>query len=296
MRTCVIFNPAARGDQARHFHAWLDGVAAECVLKPTQCAGDARRLAAEAVAEGCELVVAAGGDGTVNEVVNGLADAPDGLAKSRLGILPLGTVNVCARELRIPLDIPAAWAALKGGREFPVDVPCAEFSRDGRTVRRHFIQMAGAGLDARAIELTDWGLKKKIGPFAYVVAGLKALRERKPVISVATGGQTLKGELVLLGNGKFYGGTFVLFPAAEWADGRLEVCVLPRVTFGTLLRAAPGLLLTKRLPEHLARRVPAEKVVLSCDAPAAFELDGEWAGHLPVTFSIARQQLRVRVP
>lgn len=299
MRICVIFNPMARGNKARHFRAWLDGVAHECMLKPTRCAGDARRLAAEAVAENFEIVVAAGGDGTVNEVVNGLAEAPDGLGRVRLGVLPLGTVNVFARELKISPRMEEAWAVVKRGKTIPVDVPFAEYQQDGKPARRHCIQMAGAGLDARSIELVNWELKKKIGPFAYVVAGLKALCEKKPRITArvnARPAEAASGELVLLGNGRFYGGTFAIFPAAEWADGRLEVCVLPRANFWTLLRIAPQLLLTHRLPEKLVRRVSGEKVELTSDAPAAFELDGEWAGHLPASFGLEPQKLRVIVP
>ena len=296
MRTCVIFNPVARGDKARHFRAWLEGVATECALKPTQCAGDARRLAAAAVAEGFEVVVAAGGDGTVNEVVNGLADAPGGLASARLGVLPLGTVNVLARELQIPRHIPDAWEMLKRGKALPVDVPFAEFSREGKMERRAFIQMAGAGLDARAIELTNWELKKKIGPLAYVVAGLKALTERKPRITVRAGAEEISGELVLVGNGRLYGGDYQIFPGANGGDGLLDVCVFPRVNFRALFRCAPGLLLRNRLPEKMVRRVRAARLELTSDAPAAFELDGEWAGHLPATFSIESKKLRVVIP
>ncbi len=77
VRTCVIFNPVARGNKARHFRRWLEGVAFECTLKPTTSAGEAQRLAAEAVAENFELIIAAGGDGTVNEVLNGIVETPD---------------------------------------------------------------------------------------------------------------------------------------------------------------------------------------------------------------------------
>jgi hypothetical protein len=96
---CVIFNPAARGNKARHFRRQLDAIGSQCALKATAAPGDARRLAAEAVDDGFDLIVAAGGDGTVNEVLNGIGDAPDGFARARLGVLPLGTVNVFAREL-----------------------------------------------------------------------------------------------------------------------------------------------------------------------------------------------------
>src|SRR5881628_1790607 len=108
MRTCVIFNPAARGDKARNFRRHLADLGTHCALKSTAAAGDARRLAAEAVGEGFEVVVAAGGDGTLNEVLNGIGDAPDGFDKARLGVLPLGTVNVFARELAIPTRLEHA--------------------------------------------------------------------------------------------------------------------------------------------------------------------------------------------
>ena len=89
----------------------------QCAFKATAAPGDARRLAAEAVRDGFESIVAAGGDGTVNEVLNGIGDAPDGFARARLGVLPLGTVNVFARELKIPLRLERAWEVLQRGRE-----------------------------------------------------------------------------------------------------------------------------------------------------------------------------------
>src|ERR1041384_7843613 len=147
VRACVIFNPVAKGDKARHFRETLDVFAAGCALKKTAAAGDARRLAAEAIREGFELVIAAGGDGTLNEVLNGMGDAPDGFDRACLGVLPLGTVNVFARELKLPLQPEAAWAAIRDGRETRVDLPCAEFTSNGRTERRYFAQMGGAGLD-----------------------------------------------------------------------------------------------------------------------------------------------------
>src|ERR1041385_7425971 len=103
MKTCVIFNPVARGDKARAFQTHLSAIASEAALKPTTGVGDARRLAADAVKEGFGTVVAAGGDGTLNEVLNGIADA-EGFERTRLGVLPLGTANVFAKELKLPED------------------------------------------------------------------------------------------------------------------------------------------------------------------------------------------------
>ena len=293
MRICVIFNPAARGNKARHFRHHLDEIGGQSALKATAAPGDARRLAAEAIADGFDLIVAAGGDGTVNEVLNGIGDAPNGFERAHLGVLPLGTVNVFARELKIPLRLERAWEILRRGRETKIDLGCAEFSAGGVRKKQFFAQLAGAGLDARAIELLDWPLKKKIGPLAYVVAGLKALRERKPEISVSVGGQNFSGELILIGNGKFYGGSFRVFPAADLRDGLLDVCIFPRADFSTMFRCAPNFLARQKLPEKIVRRFQAERFELVCDSSAAFELDGEWVGNLPVTFSVEREKLRV---
>jgi len=290
---CVIFNPAARGNKARHFRRHLDEIGGASALKATAAAGDARRLAAEAVAEKFDLIVAAGGDGTVHEVLNGIGDAPDGFERARLGVLPLGTVNVFARELKIPLKVERAWEVLQRGNEIKMDLPRAEFSKNGARKKIYFAQMGGAGLDARAIELMDFSVKKKIGPLAYVVAGLKALREKKPQIKVSANGKIYSGELILVGNGKFYGGAFQIFPAADLRDGLLEICVFPKTDWLTLARSGPSLLAFRKLPVNQAICLRAEKFELSSDSQAAFELDGEWIGHLPATFSIEREKLRV---
>jgi YegS/Rv2252/BmrU family lipid kinase len=292
--TCVIFNPAARGNKARHFRRQLDAIGSQCALKATAAPGDARRLAAEAVGEGYDLIAAAGGDGTINEVLNGLGDAPDGFARARLGVLPLGTVNVFARELEIPLRLERAWEVLGRGSEMKIDLPRVEFSANGKAGRRYFAQLAGAGLDARAIELVDWQHKKKVGPLAYVIAGLKALRETKPKITAQAGGEKFTGELVLVGSGKFYGGPFEIFPRADLRDGMLDICVLPRVNWPVLLRCAPGLLARRKLPEKVVRRFRAAAFELSGES--GFELDGEWIGNLPVKFSVERERLRVAAP
>ena len=144
-------------------------------FSPTRAAGDARMLAAELVSAGAGTVVAAGGDGTVNEVLNGICDVPDGLQRTRLAVIPMGTVNVFAKELRIPGRFEGAWNVVRTGREWLMDLPLAEFTGPtGARVRRHFILMAGAGLDSAAIERVDWDLKRRVGPLAYIWAGLQA--------------------------------------------------------------------------------------------------------------------------
>ena len=296
MPICVIFNPAARGNKARKFRRYLDEMSGRAAFKATAAPGDARRLAAEAVGDGFDVIAAAGGDGTVNEVLNGIGDAK-GFDRTRFGVLPLGTVNVFARELKIPLRLEYAWEVLRRGQERILDLPQVEFSQNGGVKKQFFIQLAGAGLDARAIELVSWSHKKKIGPLAYVIAGFKALREKKPRIHAHENSQSanesLQGELVLIGNGKFYGGTFNIFPQADLSDGFLDVCIFPRTDFATLLSCGPDLLLRLRLPERTVKRFRARSFELSGEATAAFQLDGEGIGKLPATFSISGEKLRV---
>ena len=296
MRACVIFNPAARGEKARTFRDQLARLSAEVTLKPTYAAGSGRPLAAEAAREGFDTIVAAGGDGTLNEVLNGLDDAPDGFSRVRLGLLPLGTINVFARELGIPLSFQPAWDVIRQGKETLVDLPEAEFAVQGRPTRRLFAQLAGAGLDSRAIELVDWEQKKTIGPLAYVVAGFKALAEtRTPIVATAAGTRT-QGELILIGNGRYYGGHFNLFPKADLRDGLLDVTVFPRVNWETLLRSGWGWLTGQIHASAGSRTFQAESFTLTSPAPVALQLDGDNVGHLPAKFSLRPRVLRVLVP
>lgn len=293
MRACVIFNPTARGDKARHFRRHLEEFSGGIALKPTQAPGDGRRLAAEGVQDGFDTLVAAGGDGTVNEVLNGIADAPSGFARARLAVLPLGTVNVFARELGLPLQLRPAWEAIFSGRERIIDAPFADLSTEHGPQRRHFAQLAGAGLDARAISLVDWQLKKRIAQFAYVIAGLKAMRAPHPLISVTADGRTVQGELVLVGNGRFYGGNLPMFPAAQLDDGLFDICVFPRLTWGLLARYGLGYVTGKPSPPRDLTVLRVSSATLSSTAPVPFELDGDLCGELPVSLGVAARVLRV---
>ncbi len=296
MKTCVIFNPTARGEKARHFREQIAALSTECSLKPTCAAGAGRTLAAEAVREGFEVIVAAGGDGTVNEVINGIGDEPDGLARVRLGVLPLGTVNVFAQELNLPARFEPAWQVIRQGRELAIDLAEVEFSVDGQPRRRCFAQMAGAGLDARAVQLVDWEQKKRFGRWAYVLAMLKALNRPQPQIAVTDGTVTLVGQAVLLGNGRYYGGKYRVFPLADWRDGLLEVAVLPRSDWFALLRVGWGLLTDQLHSAGGVRHVRAASVHLYSATPVPFHVEGEHVGQLPVKFSVRPRALRVVVP
>ncbi len=295
MRICVIFNPTAKGNKARHFRRHLSEIAVDCALKPTEAAGAARSLACAALEEGFDTIVAAGGDGTVNEVINGMMDGGALCERARLGVIPLGTVNVFASEHGIPPPLQQAWQVILADRERTMDVPVVEFQEDGKAQRRVFAQMAGAGLDARAVELVSWDLKKKMGRLAYIVAGIRAMREKLPLIECRANGRSAAGELVLLGNGRFYGGPLPVFEHADAADGMIDVCVFPRVSWFALARYGIGYLTGRVHPPPDRVYLQAAEVELQSAERVPLELDGEFVGELPATVRLSGKRIRVVV-
>jgi diacylglycerol kinase (ATP) len=282
----VIFNPAARGEKSQRLRAFLDAKVNQTVtLAPTRCAGDATILAAEAVAQGYDTVVAAGGDGTINEVVNGLDTS--GVA---LGVLPLGTVNVFAQELGVPRELEAAWSVIEVGKVRSIDQGCAQ----AQGKRRLFVQLAGVGFDARTVRITNWELKKRIGLFSYLLAGAQVLWEPRRVVEVTPGG---RGSIVLIGNGRLYGGKLALFPKARLDDGKLDVCVFEKWSGLAVTRYMVGILQGKHTELPDVKYFQTDQFECRADsASAPYELDGEDAGEAPVRFSVLPRALRVIVP
>jgi diacylglycerol kinase (ATP) len=293
VRICVVFNPAARGDKARHFRQRLTELGASCVLTPTTCAGDGRRLAAEAVRDGADVVVAAGGDGTINEVLNGIADVPGGLDRTRLGVLPLGTANVFARELRMPLRWQQAWRTIQAGNEQALDLGRVSYVAGARTHSRYFVQLAGAGLDARATELVDWQWKKRVSYFAYISAGLRTLLQPQVPITVESDSRVFTGELVLLGNGRLYGGPFALFPSASMEDGRLDVRIFPKANLRLALACLLGIFAGRVGHAGGSLDLTATRLRLSATSRVPLQIDGESVGELPAEFELEPRRLRV---
>lgn len=286
----VIFNPAARGEKSRRQLRFLTAHGGSSfTIAETKHAGDARRLAVQAVGDGHRTIVAAGGDGTINEVINGL-----GGSAATLGVLPLGTVNVFARELGIPGRIDAAWSVIENGRTRLIDLACAE--ANGST--RHFVQLAGVGFDAQAVRTASWELKKRLGPLSYVWAGLKTISSRPVSVAVSTnGGSSCGGGVaVLVGNGRFYGGPFVLFPKARLDDGLLDVCVFEKCGYFDVLRYGQGILRGAHTGLRGVEYFQTKQLICSAASAVPFEVDGEDAGDVPVTFSIRPRALQVMAP
>ncbi len=294
-RTCIIFNPTARGDKAQKFRARMEKMGG-FELMPTTGPGAARGLAKSAIENGFHTVVAAGGDGTINEVLNGFADAENGFENARLGVLPLGTVNVFARELKLPWDAEAFQKMIEQGKESRIDIGCAEWIQNGELRQGYFVQLAGAGLDARAVELVSWELKKKIGPAAYLVAGFRALSSRQPNIEITNGRETECGELILIGNGKLYGGDFPLLHRGDLQDGKLDAIIFRKVNWAALPGHLWSWLSGKIYKPEGSIYLQGSEFKLTSSERAVFQLDGELMGELPVTLRVKPACLRVIVP
>jgi diacylglycerol kinase (ATP) len=229
-------------------------------------------------------------------VLNGMAAADGGLERARLGILPLGTINVFAKDLGLPSDPDRAWGVIRAGRDTTVDLPWVEFQTEGRSLRRCFAQLAGAGLDSRAISFVDWTWKTKVGPLAYAAAAFKAIRGRQPLVTVELpDGRRASGELVLVGNGTLYGGWVTMFPGASRRDGQLNIRVLPRVGTVTLLKFGLAWLFRSGFTVPGETRFSAERFVVTSEPIIPLEVDGDNAGSLPAAFSVQREAFRVVV-
>ncbi len=295
-RICVIFNPTARGERAKRWMPYLRDWERDCELQPTNAPGGARTLASKAVLGGFETIVAAGGDGTVNEVVNGIADVPGGMHEVRLGVLPMGTINVFARELGLSPQPCSAWRTILEGVERPVDLPRATFAAGAGPETRHFIQLAGAGLDARAVELVSWELKKKLGMMAYIFAALQAYRGESHSVNVEFNGIRKTGEAVLVGNGQLYGGNHAVFHRARLDDGLLDVLMLKRVSALTLAQAGLAVLTGNWSRLKGVDCFQLAEFQASGATRTPLELDGEHAGVLPAHFRMGTHQTRVLAP
>ncbi|MFC7333714.1 diacylglycerol/lipid kinase family protein [Rhodocista pekingensis] len=291
-RLLLIHNPTAGfrrpGFLRRTVHALRDS-GCRLELRETAARGDAERFAREAA--GVDAVVAAGGDGTVNEVVNGLGARPVPLP---LGVIPLGTANVLAGELGLP-DRPAALAALLAAGPVRLIHP-------GRAGGRLFTMMAGAGLDAAVVEGVNPRLKRLTGKGAYVVETMgRLLAGPRPDYTVtvedAAGGvERVRAASCIVAKGHFYGGRFVLAPQADLGRPQLHACLFECGGRAAALAYSAGMVLglLERLPGF--RVLPAVRVGIDGPAGEPVQGDGDVIARLPVEIALAPSGLPVIAP
>lgn len=288
----LIFNPAAGARRRRRFERVAGALAARGVrftVADTAAAGDAERLAREAAAAGEAVIVAAGGDGTIAEVANGIAGSG-----AALGVIPTGTANVFAHEHGLPFAPEAIAAMLAASRTESV-LPGEAVFGDGRT--RLFIQMLGVGFDSAVVAALDAALKRRIGKGAYVVETLRQLSAwRFPKLLVRLDGEQREVAQVIATRGRFYGGRFLLAPGASARSLRLSVCLFSRGGAGAALLAGAALPLglLPGLPFVAAREVASLAIAAPEGLPV--QADGDLVGRTPLSVSVAAAPLPVVVP
>ena len=280
----VILNPAARGEKAKSLWEKVRGLSKDSFVCTTSEAGEARQLAKQAAQQGAKIVVAAGGDGTVNEVVNGLAGSD-----VALGLLPIGTMNVFAAELGLPSNnLRKCWQTIEAGHTLMVDLPMAN--------RHAFVQLAGVGFDAQIVQETNRDFRKQFGPLSYLVTATQIASREPPVLVVESGGRHKHGSFVLIGNGRFYGGPFVIFKDAKVDDGKLDVMIFKNLGYLDIARYLSGIIFGTHAEMHDVEYFQTRKVVVRSAGAVPVEVDGEVIGHLPVTFRMSPHKLKVIAP
>ena len=278
----IIFNPKARSEKSSGLIEELRKIATGADFHITERPGEARELAEKAARAGFRVVAAAGGDGTVNEVANGIAGSG-----SALGVLPVGTMNVFAKEHGLPEKLDAAWAVICGRATREIDL----LSANGN----HFIQLAGVGLDAQVVKETTWESKMNLGPLSYLISAAHIAARTPPRLFVEAGGVTTEGSFVLVGNGRFYGAKLVLFPKARADDGLLDVLIFKNLGYLDIARYLAGVLVGRHTGMGDVEYFQVAEAQVRSEQEVPFEVDGELSGVLPVTFRVAGKQ-RICVP
>lgn len=267
---------------------WLTHAGLPTEICPTEYAGHAAELAEEAVRAGMDMVVAAGGDGTVNNVLQALAGHT-----TALGVLPMGTVNVWAREMGIPLNLAQAREVLVHGVRRRVDL--------GRAGSRYFLMMAGIGFDAEVALRVERSWLKRLGLklLDYLAtAGALSITHQPTKIWMRCDGKrrSVQALMMIIGNTRLYGGGFSFATRAVADDGWLDLVVVGsgglRHRAGVVLRAV----LRRPARGPHVRYSRFHTIRLESNAEVPVQVDGEVIGMLPMTFSIAPHALTVVVP
>jgi diacylglycerol kinase (ATP) len=309
-RVAIIWNPSKTEKEPLESaltDALGDGARPEVRWWETTVEDPGQGMAEAAIAAGADLLVVAGGDGTVRAVAEHLADARSDVD---MAIVPLGTGNLFARNIDVPInDTPAAFVRAMAGPARPMDVGWVEVDLDGGTERHAFVVMVGFGIDAHMIEETDDDLKDKAGWLAYVESLGRALSASEIVPFTLTADEqparTEEGHTLLIANCGTLQGGVTLLPDADPSDGELDYLVLSAEGLGQWI----GTLKTMMWDNGLRRLITKDEEVTSTDEvnhdrakridvtlpePRAFEIDGEDIGKTRA-FTVTLQPSAIRV-
>ncbi len=255
-------------------------------LAPTSGPGQAGAIAREQIAAGAELIVAAGGDGTINEVAEGMAHSAIPLA-----VLPGGTANVLAVETRLGTKLERAAERLDSLR--PRRISMGHATCDGGKVSRHFILMAGIGLDAHIVYRVNAGLKAKAGKLAYWLAGWSLVGKSLPEFDVEIDGNRRRCSFALISKVRNYGGDFSIARNVTLFDDRFEVVLFEGRSTLRYVKYFIGLALNRVAGMKGVTVLTATRVTASSpdDSRVYVQIDGEFAGGLPADIRIVPDAL-----
>ena len=293
-KATIISNPktgryVSRRQTIQELASDLTSLGVDVELKLTAGPGDATRIAAKAANNGSTDVIVAGGDGTINEAIQGMMGT-----HARLGILPRGTANVLARELGLPMNVDQAIAVAARGKSRRVHFGVA--IDETNNTRRHFALMAGIGLDASVVRRVDPRLKKRIGKGAFWLSGLSHLATWNPrPFTLEIDGETYNATFAAVGKGARYGGDLMITPRARLDEPEFEVCIID-----TLSRIRYLQFLSYAMREGMPRDKQGVRFIKTTKVraigDAAVQVDGEIIGQLPMRFEISPHSLEMIVP
>ncbi|OLA98842.1 MAG: diacylglycerol kinase [Verrucomicrobia bacterium 13_2_20CM_54_12] len=269
----------------RSWQERIESLTGECPVRITAHSGDAKALARRAVEAGFRRIVAAGGDGTVSQVANGLADS-----NATLGVLPMGSVNVFAMELGLPLhNLQRCWDIIEGTNVRLVDLPSAN--------GKDFVQLGGVGLDAQVVKETSLAFKRSFGPLSYLISATHIAARQPPKLFIESEHTAVEeGSFVLIGNGRLYGGPFPFFKHAIIDDGLFDVVVFKRLGYLEIVKYLQDVVFSSDIKVPEIEYFQTRQLRITSEQDVPLELDGELAGNCPVDFRIRKRALRVLAP
>lgn len=267
----------------------------------SQRSGHLVQLASEAADQGAELLVAVGGDGTVNEVARGLLERRDrGLAVPELAVVAQGTGRDFARTFSLPRTAADALEVARSGEVQTLDAARVTYrSWQGETASSHFANVASAGMSGAIAERANTTSKALGGKASFLMATLSVFSRWSPTaMSVSVDGETRSGRMhdVLVANCRFLGGGMKMCPDADPADGLFDVLTIGAITKSDLLMTLPKIYRGTHLPHPKAELLRGATVTIDSEVAVPIQLDGEQPGTTPVTFEVIPGALRLRVP
>jgi diacylglycerol kinase (ATP) len=294
-KAVLISNPNAGGNGYRRRHNLeivadrFEAAGIPLSVVNTSGPGDASRIAAQAVTEGTTDVIAHGGDGTINEIVQGLAGS-----EARLAVWSGGTANVLARELKMPRDAGGVADAILGARTIPMYLGKAIEEATGSM--RYFMLMAGIGLDASVVDAVRPGLKRRFGKAAFWYSGLGHLAYWQPeLFEVHVEGRSYPATFASIGKAPRYGGNLAVTPRARIDSPEFEICIInsnSRLRYLQLLTHA----VRHGMEDNAVDVTFARTKRARATGIVPVQADGELIGRLPMTFEIADCSIEVIVP